>query len=170
MRKKNVKPELPPTCVNWPPYPGYEKHPDDRSKFEKACELIHRMRRQVALHSYLYYECNCNIICDHEYEIRVKKLVLAQLLHPKASLTVPFMRKAFVNNKFESTGFHIADMVRSSDEGKDDAYSVMVAAERFRANPPAEYAGEDMRGRLKDLTARVNKVKALIKRKKIANQ
>jgi hypothetical protein len=58
-------------------------------------ELIHRRRRQVLLHSYLYYQMNTNIISDHTYDYWCKELAELQRDYPEESKNVSFYFKEF---------------------------------------------------------------------------
>lgn len=69
-------------------------------------ELIHRRRRQVLIHSYIYYSLNTNIIDDHTYDLWTKQLAELQQNHPKESANVKFYYEEFAD--FDgSTGFHL---------------------------------------------------------------
>lgn len=140
-RSKSDRPR-PPTLTNYPPYPGYGKNPEDMTKHERACERIHRGRRQVALHAFMYYQCDTTVVSDYQYELFVKTLLLTQLMYPDASNEVPFMKDAFLDNEFESTGFHVAKAVDEAEEGVDEAYSVKLAFHRSRANTNYDHSRE----------------------------
>lgn len=68
-------------------------------------ELIERRRRQIAVHSELYYRMNESIISDHTFDQWCKELVELQLRHPHVA------RAAALYDKFKdfdgSTGFHL---------------------------------------------------------------
>lgn len=69
-------------------------------------ELIHRRRRQILLHSYLYYQLDKNLISDHTYDEWCKELAELQLKHPKECASVKFYYKEFKD--FDgSTGYHL---------------------------------------------------------------
>lgn len=46
-------------------------------------ELINRRRRQVYIHSCIYYRLNTNIIPDHKYDLWSKELAELQDKHPE---------------------------------------------------------------------------------------
>lgn len=148
---------------HYPPYPGYYKDPSDRTNHEKSCELIHRVRRQVALHSYAYYELSQTLIHDIDYEIMVQKLLLSQLLYPRASEEVLFMRDVFILNDFESTGFHIAKAVHEAEAGEEgDAFSIQLVFDRMRANPKVNFYNNHVSaGANQKLSRLVSKVRAV---------
>jgi hypothetical protein len=58
-------------------------------------ELIHRRRRQILLHSNLYYSMNQNIISDHTYDLWCKELAELQRDYPEESKNVSFYFKEF---------------------------------------------------------------------------
>lgn len=69
-------------------------------------ELIHRRRRQILIHSYLYYQMNTNIISDHMYDSLCKELAELQQNHPTESNNVEFYKEDF--KLFDgSTGFDL---------------------------------------------------------------
>jgi NAD-dependent DNA ligase len=49
---------------------------------EEIKELINRRRRQVIVHSYIYYRKNENIIDDHTFDMWSKELVELQEKYP----------------------------------------------------------------------------------------
>ncbi|AYP68766.1 NAD-dependent DNA ligase [Bacillus phage vB_BpsS-36] len=78
-------------------------------------ELINRRRRQIVLHSYLYYQLNTNIISDHTYDAWCKELAELQQKHPEESGAVEYLCKEFKD--FDgSTGFHLGDADHSSHD------------------------------------------------------
>ncbi|MDS9997112.1 DNA ligase LigA-related protein [Bacillus atrophaeus] len=48
-------------------------------------ELIGRRRRQILVHSFLYYQLNENIIVDHTFDLWSKELVQLQEKYPEES-------------------------------------------------------------------------------------
>ena len=94
------------------PYLGYDKDPDDWSDVNIVAENIHRLRRQIAIHAYIYYELDENCISDLRYEELVKRLHSLQKRFPKIASSVSFMRKFFMDESFHSTSFHISDAVK----------------------------------------------------------
>lgn len=57
-------------------------------------ELINRRRRQVLVHSYLYYKCDTNIISDFTFDSWCKQLVQLHNEHPRETTKAVFP-KAF---------------------------------------------------------------------------
>ena len=53
-------------------------------------ELINRRRRQILVHSCIYYRLNDNIISDHQYDMWSKELAELQAAYPDIAETVPF--------------------------------------------------------------------------------
>ena len=54
---------------------------------EKVKELIERRRRQLAVHSYLYYRLDESIISDHKFDAWAMELVDLQNKYPKIAAT-----------------------------------------------------------------------------------
>ncbi|ASS71673.1 DNA ligase LigA-related protein [Bacillus atrophaeus] len=48
-------------------------------------ELIGRRRRQILVHSFLYYQLNENIIADHTFDLWSQELVQLQEKYPEES-------------------------------------------------------------------------------------
>lgn len=69
-------------------------------------ELIHRRRRQILIHSYLYYSMNTNLIDDHTYDLWTKQLAELQHQYPNESRNVSFYYEEFDGFTGE-TGFHL---------------------------------------------------------------
>ena len=57
---------------------------------EAIAELINRRRRQVLVHSCIYYRLNENIISDHQYDVWSKELAELQQAYPEIAESVPF--------------------------------------------------------------------------------
>ena len=53
-------------------------------------ELITRRRRQILVHSVIYYRLNTNIISDHTYDAWSEELVKLQRDYPQESEQAPF--------------------------------------------------------------------------------
>ncbi len=72
---------------------------------ETVIELINRRRRQILVHSAIYYQFNDNLITDHTYDHWSKELAELQVNYPKESKTAPFYEefKTFDG----STGFDL---------------------------------------------------------------
>ncbi|MDF9638844.1 DNA ligase LigA-related protein [Bacillus cereus] len=68
-------------------------------------ELISRRRRQILVHSFLYYQMNENIISDHAYDAWSKELAELQIKYPQEA------SKAIYAKEFEgfdgSSGFDL---------------------------------------------------------------
>lgn len=58
-------------------------------------ELIHRRRRQVLVHSILYYEMNTNLLPDATFDLWAHELAELQVAHPEESAKVEYMREEF---------------------------------------------------------------------------
>ncbi|MDK7480953.1 hypothetical protein OWP19_23590 [Bacillus cereus] len=50
---------------------------------EKIVELITRRRRQLLVHSFIYYQMNQSIIADYTFDLWSKELVELQQRHPE---------------------------------------------------------------------------------------
>ena len=80
--------------------------PEDYPAGSEIGELIHRRRRQVMLHSMIYYHLNESIIPDETFDEWSRELAKLQREHPEISKEVPFQRKAF--ESFDgSSGYHL---------------------------------------------------------------
>lgn len=78
---------------------------------EKVLELINRRRRQILVHSYLYYELSTNIISDTTFDAWCKELVQLQSNYPKES------EKAVFADVFRDwTGFSGYDLIPKCDK------------------------------------------------------
>lgn len=69
-------------------------------------ELIHHRRRQVLVHSILYYRLDTSIISDHLFDSWAKELAQVQRDNPEASERVIYHRDAFSNFNGE-TGHYL---------------------------------------------------------------
>lgn len=69
-------------------------------------ELIHRRRRQVLVHSILYYAYNVNLIPDATFDLWAQELAKLQLDHPEDSEAVEYHLEAYRGFTGE-TGFHL---------------------------------------------------------------
>lgn len=56
---------------------------------EAIKELIGRRRRQILVHSCIYYRLNNNIIKDHEYDMWSKELADLQIQYPDIAKEAP---------------------------------------------------------------------------------
>lgn len=82
---------------------------------EDLLELINRRRRQIVLHSYIYYCMNDNIVTDSVYDAWCNELVKLQKENPEESKAVEYFYKEF--KEFDgSTGFHLANLDNSSHD------------------------------------------------------
>lgn len=82
-------------------------HHDFQLSAVQTCgERIEQLRRQIVVHSCLYYELNQNIISDQEFDDRAYELATLQKAYPDVSLAVPYELEAF--KRFDgSTGFDL---------------------------------------------------------------
>lgn len=69
-------------------------------------ELIHRRRRQVLIHSILYYQFNTNTVPDVQFDLWAQELAKLQADHPEDSEAVEYHREAFRGFTGE-TGFDL---------------------------------------------------------------
>ena len=69
-------------------------------------ELIHRRRRQILVHSIIYYARGTNIISDATFDSWGQELVKLQADHPEDSEAVEYMLEAFWDFTGD-TGFHL---------------------------------------------------------------
>lgn len=78
---------------------------------EEKLELINRRRRQILVHSYLYYKMNTNIINDYTFDNWCRELMSLQAQYPNES-------KQGVFSKLFSkwTGFSGYDLFRNAPD------------------------------------------------------
>lgn len=69
-------------------------------------ELIHRRRRQVLVHSILYYRLDASYIPDATFDAWAHELADLQKSHPEVSEGVDYMRDAF-RGFTGDTGHHL---------------------------------------------------------------
>lgn len=69
-------------------------------------ERINRLRRQVLVHSIIYYRLGTSVIDDSVFDSRARELAQLQKDHPKQSENVEYMREAFRDFTGE-TGYHL---------------------------------------------------------------
>lgn len=74
-------------------------------------ELIHRRRRQLLVHSIIYYRLGETIVPDAVFDSWAKELAALQTQHLQLSESIPYMRYAFSDWTGE-TGFHLPLMDR----------------------------------------------------------
>ena len=76
------------------------------SDIQSCGERIEQLRRQLVVHSCLYYEMTETLISDKDFDDRAYELVELQTKHPHISRAVPYEEKAF--REFDgSTGFNL---------------------------------------------------------------
>lgn len=69
-------------------------------------ELIHRRRRQLIIHSIIYYRLGTSIITDAQWDGWARELVRLQSDHPQLSARVEYLQEEFIG--FDgSTGFDL---------------------------------------------------------------
>lgn len=85
-------------------------------------ELIHRRRRQVLVHSILYYRFDCPVLKDWEFDEMARDLARLQKVYPEASDKVLYYREAFSDFNGE-TGYHLP---------LSDYYAMQVGHELWR--------------------------------------
>lgn len=71
-----------------------------------VAELIHRRRRQVLVHSILYYRLGESIVPDGTFDRWARELAALQRAHPETSEGVEYMLDAFRDYTGE-TGYHL---------------------------------------------------------------
>ena len=52
--------------------------------------LINRRRRQILIHSYIYYKLGTSIIADHKWDKWARDLVDLQKTYPKIAKSLPY--------------------------------------------------------------------------------
>lgn len=72
-------------------------------------ELIHRRRRQILVHSILYYRLGASTLDDSTFDVWARELARLQKENPEISESVEYMREDFADFAGE-TGFHLALM------------------------------------------------------------
>jgi hypothetical protein len=73
---------------------------------DEIAELIHRRRRQILVHSILYYKRDRPLIADHTYDQWAQELIRLQREHPEISEGVDYHLDAF-RAFTSSTGFNL---------------------------------------------------------------
>lgn len=68
--------------------------------------LIERRRRQILVHSILYYRLDSSLIPDATYDAWAQELIRLQADHPEVSESVPYHLDAF-RNFTSSTGYDL---------------------------------------------------------------
>lgn len=67
-------------------------------------EYINFLQRYIIVHSYIYYECNSNIISDKDYDAKAKELVRYKNEYPELWKSSMYY-KQFTDEYNGSTGF-----------------------------------------------------------------
>lgn len=81
--------------------------------------LIERRRRQILVHSILYYNLNATLIPDHVYDAWAQELIRLQTDYPDIAAHVGYHDEAF-QNFTSSTGFDLPlDDVRANRVARD---------------------------------------------------
>ena len=91
--------------------------PKELPKYDRPIqEVINQRRRQLIIHSVLYYRMNTSIVDDHTFDRWSRELVDLQRAYPKDSSEAPF------SEEFEdfdgSTGFHLAAIPWGHDKAQ----------------------------------------------------
>lgn len=84
---------------------------------EEIMELINRRRRQILIHSCIYYRLNSNIWTDHQYDEKARELQKLQQQYPEIAAECIYA-DAFKNFTETTSGFnlpiHDPDVVRKA--------------------------------------------------------
>lgn len=72
----------------------------------QIAERIHRRRRQVLVHSILYYRLDASIVPDATYDAWAQELIHLQTEYPDIAAGVDYMADAF-RNFTSSTGYDL---------------------------------------------------------------
>lgn len=98
----------------------FEEWKEKASEEDVIKELINRRRRQLTVHSFIYYQLNKNIISDHDFDRWSKELVELQEQYPELA------KQCIYHDEFKdfdgSTGF---DLPYHYPEFQDDAYKLL---------------------------------------------
>lgn len=90
----------------------------DKNQIKKVnnekLELINRRRRQVLVHSYLYYKMNTNLIKDYVYDTWCRELMQLQIQYPNEAGQAVFAK---LFSKW--TGFSGYDLFRNAPDIED---------------------------------------------------
>jgi NAD-dependent DNA ligase adenylation domain len=81
-------------------------------------ELIDRRRRQILVHSYLYYKRNTNIIDDATFDMWSKELADLQQQHPEIARTCVYADgfEEFDGSSGYDLPYHIPDVMNSAEK------------------------------------------------------
>lgn len=77
-----------------------------KTDYKVTEELIHRRRRQILVHSIIYYRLGETIIDDAVFDKWAKELFKLQTENLQLSQSIPYMRYQFADWTGE-TGFHL---------------------------------------------------------------
>jgi hypothetical protein len=102
---------------------------DSHDQRDSIGELINRRRRQVIVHSVLYYRLDAQLIPDATFDSWARELSTLQEQNPEIAEEVPYMREAF-HGFTGDTGF---------DLPLDDP-AARAMAQRLLAHPKAHSA------------------------------
>lgn len=91
-----------------------------------VASLIERRRRQILVHSILYYRYDASLIPDHTYDAWAQELIRLQREHPEASEAVAYHRDAF-RNFTSSTGY---DLPLDDERANRVALDLLTYSER----------------------------------------
>jgi hypothetical protein len=78
-----------------PPPPTNPEPSGQRTDEERIRELIHRRRRQILVHSILYYQMDRTLITDAQFDTWARELAQLQHDHPQVSEAIRYHRAAF---------------------------------------------------------------------------
>lgn len=73
---------------------------------DDVAERIHRRRRQVLVHSILYYRLDASIVPDATYDAWAQELIQLQAQYPDVAAGVDYMADAF-RHFTSSTGYDL---------------------------------------------------------------
>lgn len=72
----------------------------------KIAELINRRRRQILIHSFLYYRMNTSIVSDHRYDAWARELAELQAKYSEIAKQCVYA-DAFADFSESVTGFNL---------------------------------------------------------------
>jgi len=70
-------------------------------------DQINRCRRNIMVHSVVYYVFNDNLISDSEYDFWGQRLIFLQAAYPEASENTPYMLEEFRTFSGTTSGFNL---------------------------------------------------------------
>ena len=85
---------------------------------EIKVELINRRRRQILVHSYLYYRKDINIISDHTYDAWSKELADLQRQYPEEARSAVYAEefKDFDGSSGYDLPIHYPDVMSTGEK------------------------------------------------------